>query len=58
MATTKKVRSIAFTQEDLRLLKELCERLGENESQVIKRAISFYHVEIMRAGLMLGQNQA
>lgn len=44
MSTTMKRKSVALTKEDMRMLKELCELKGENESQVIKRAIAFMYL--------------
>jgi len=41
--TTVKRRSFCFTQETQRQIDELCERFGENASQVMIRAISGMH---------------
>jgi hypothetical protein len=42
MATTIKTITIAVTKEDVKIITELMEKLGENQTTVIKRAISFY----------------
>ena len=42
MATTVKNITIALTKEDLKIITELMEKLGETQTNVIKRALSFY----------------
>lgn len=42
MATTIKTLTIALTKEDLKIITELMENLGETQTSVIKRALSFY----------------
>jgi hypothetical protein len=42
MATTIKTITIALTKEDLNIINELIEKLGETQTTVIKRALSFY----------------
>jgi hypothetical protein len=42
MATTVKHMTIALTKEDLKIITELMEHLGETQTNVIKRALSFY----------------
>lgn len=42
MATTIKTLTIALTKEDLKIITELMENLGETQTAVIKRALSFY----------------
>jgi hypothetical protein len=42
MATTIKTLTIALTKEDLKIIIELMEKLGETQSTVIKRALSYY----------------
>ena len=43
MATTVKNTTIALTKEDLRIIAELMEKLGETQTNVIKRSLSFYN---------------
>ena len=42
MATTVKLITIAFTKEDVKIITELMEKMGETQSNVIKRSLSFY----------------
>jgi hypothetical protein len=42
MATTIKTITIALTKEDVKIIYELMDNLGETQSNVIKRALSFY----------------
>lgn len=42
MATTFKNITIALTKEDWKIISELMENLGETQTDVIKRALSFY----------------
>lgn len=42
MATTVKHITIALTKEDLKTITDLMEKLGETQTNVIKRALSFY----------------
>jgi hypothetical protein len=37
--TTQKTTSIYITKENLRQLTELCDKLGENQSQVLMRGL-------------------
>ena len=39
MSTTEKRITLALTKEEARTLRQLCEHLSENQSQIIKRAI-------------------
>lgn len=42
MATTVKNITIALTKEDLNIITELMGKFGENQTNVIKRALLFY----------------
>jgi predicted DNA-binding protein len=42
MSTTVKRITLALSKNDLKILTKLCEELGESQSVVIKRAITFY----------------
>jgi hypothetical protein len=42
MATTIKTITIAVTKEDVNIITSLMEKLGETQTDVIKRALSFY----------------
>lgn len=42
MATTVKHITLALTKEDLKTITELMNKLGENQSTVIKRALNYY----------------
>ncbi len=44
MATTVKNITIALNKEELKTLTELMEKLGENQSAVIKRALYFFKI--------------
>jgi hypothetical protein len=44
MATTVKHITIALTKEDLKIITELMEKLGETQTNVIKRALVFYKI--------------
>jgi hypothetical protein len=46
MATTIKTITIALTKEDLKVITELMEHLGETQTNVIKRALSFYRLYV------------
>jgi hypothetical protein len=43
MATTAKRISIALTKEDVFELESMCDRFGENQTEVIKRALILLH---------------
>lgn len=51
MKTTEKRISIALTKEDLRMLTTIENLLGENVSQVIKRALDLLYHEKIKEGL-------
>ena len=42
MATTIKHITMALTKEDLKIITEIMDELGETQTNVIKRALSFY----------------
>lgn len=42
MATTVKTITMALTKEDLKIITELMEKLGETQTNVIKRALLCY----------------
>lgn len=44
MATTVKHITIALTKEDLKTITELMEKLGETQTNVIKRALTYYQI--------------
>ncbi len=44
MATTVKYITMALTKEDLKIINELMKELGETQTNVIKRALSFYNL--------------
>lgn len=44
MAETTKRITLALSKEDLRLLEFLCNKLGENQSSILKRALHEFYI--------------